>query len=76
LTELKGFNTVVPTVLKVMQISFYLYCDARSDDSWGNIKTKLLGDMGLLNGLKTFDITHVKPEMSKKAKKTIDALKK
>jgi dynein heavy chain len=31
--------------------------------------------MGLLTGLKTFDITRVKPDMSKKAKKMIAALK-
>jgi dynein heavy chain len=48
LTELKGFNQVVPAVLKLVQITFYLYVDARSDDAWANIKTKMLGEMGLL----------------------------
>jgi hypothetical protein len=32
--------------------------------------------MSLLTGLKTFDITSVKPDMAKKAKKCIEALKK
>ena len=66
----------MPAVLKVVQISFYLYVDAKSDDSWANIKKDLLGDMGLLNGLKNFDITTVKPEMARKAKKAFDDLKK
>lgn len=66
----------MPAVLKVVQISFYLYVDAKQDDSWPTIKNKLLGDMGLLSGLQKFDITTVKPDMSRKAKKTIEALKK
>ena len=32
--------------------------------------------MGLLEGLKTFDITTVKPDMAKKAKKKIEDLKR
>jgi len=65
-------------VLKVCQIAFYLYVDFREqkDDSWNGLKAKLLGDMQLLNGLRTFDITKVKPDMSKKAKAGIKDLKK
>ena len=63
---------------KVCQIAFYLYVDPKEqrDDSWNSLKSKLLGDMGLLNGLKQFDITTVKKDMSSKAKSGISQLRK
>ena len=64
-------------VLKVCQIAYYLYVPGREQkgDDWSVLKVKLLGDMQLLNGLKNFDITEVKPDMSKKAKAAIRQLK-
>ena len=76
MNEIISFSTVRPVVLQVLQMTFYLYRDASSDVSWNSIKPRLLGDLRLLNGLKTFDITHVTPEMAQKAKETIALLKK
>lgn len=65
-------------VLRVCKVAFFLYVELKEqkDDTWASLKTKLLGDMQLLNGLRTFDITKVKGEMSRKAKAAIKDLKK
>ena len=66
-------------MLKVCQIAFYLYAkqkDQAGGDDWNIIKSKLLGDMQLLNNLRNFDINQVKGDMSKKAKNGIKNLLK
>lgn len=78
LSELKVLATPPEAVLRVCRVAFFLYVELKEqkDDTWASLKTKLLGDMQLLNGLRTFDITKVKGEMSRKAKGAIKELRK
>ena len=78
MTELKGFNQVVEAVELVCKITFFLFVkqnEQGNDSSWPVLKgPKLLGSGGLLNDLKSFDISQVRAPSAANAKKNIALL--
>jgi hypothetical protein len=47
---------------QVCNAAYYLYPHGGNDDSWLNIKNKLLGDMQVLANLKNYDVAKTKKD--------------
>ena len=55
---------------------YNLYPKSTSDETWQQVKLKLLGDMGLLAALKEYDVAKTKSDQAGRAKKKLATLEK
>lgn len=59
ITEIKALAAPPEAVKQCITLAFY-YFIRDSNDDWANIKLKMLGDMKMLEKLKTYDISVAK----------------
>lgn len=76
ITEIKAFNAPIIEIKEVCTICYFLYPSGGSDDSWLNVKSKLLGDMQLLTKLKEYEVANTKNDQALRAKKKLASLEK
>lgn len=57
-------------------MAWFLWLGSTADGSWPTVKLKLLGDMKLLEGLKTYNVERTKNDQANRAKKKMQALVK
>jgi dynein heavy chain, axonemal len=74
LSEVKALANPPKIVVMVCTLAFYLkeenLAEQRKDD-WGNVRTRLLGNMRLLPELQEYKINKCKAEMARNAKKML-----
>jgi hypothetical protein len=73
LTELKTFNAVGPAIEITCHIAFLFFSrGGLGAHDWNSIKTKFLGESGLLDSLKNLYPGGISGPQAKEAKKKID----
>lgn len=55
-------------------MAWFLWLGSTSDGSWPTVKLKLLGDMKLLDGLKSYNVEKTKNDQANRAKKAMQKL--
>ena len=71
ITEIKALANPPEMIKTVCQITFQFYLKDGKNDDWGNVKLRMLGDMKLLDNLKSYDITTCTRDQAARAKKII-----
>lgn len=60
ITEIKNLASPPQTVQDVCTMAWFLWLGSTADGSWPTVKLKLLGDMKLLEGLKSYNVEKTK----------------
>jgi len=69
ITEIKNLASPPQTVQDVCCMAWFLWPGSNADGSWPTVKLNLLGNMKLLEGLKTYNIEKTKADQASRAKK-------
>jgi len=56
IVEIKALANPPETVKQAIVLAFYYICNDKNDE-WANVKKTMLGNVGLLNTMKTFDVS-------------------
>jgi dynein heavy chain len=75
ITEIKALANPPQAVKQAITLAFFYFINDGNDD-WGNVKLKMLGDMKMLEKLKTYEIGDAKNSQSTRCKQLYRALKK
>jgi hypothetical protein len=62
IVEIKNLASPPQTVQDVCTMAWFLMLGSTADGSWATVKLKLLGQMGLLEILKTYDVSKTKSD--------------
>lgn len=68
ITEVKNLATPPDAVQQVCTTAWFLWPGSTAQSDWPTVKLKLLGDMKLLEGLKTYNVERTKADQAKRAK--------
>jgi dynein heavy chain len=62
ITEVKNLASPPDAVQQVCTTAWFLWPGSNASNDWPTVKLKLLGDMKLLEGLKTYNVEKTKPD--------------
>jgi len=74
ITEIKALANPPEAVKQAITIAFHYYA-RDSNDTWANVKLKMLGNMQLLTSLKEYDISKAKSDQANRCKQLLKALR-
>lgn len=64
ITFVKGLASPAEAIQQVCTMAWFLWPGSTADNTWPTVKLKLLGDMKLLDGLKTYNVEKTKNDQA------------